>query len=220
MTSAVKPAPAPESVEAVKGVVQVADKSTSKTVDDRVAPAAPPPAVAEAPAQMPRPAMPQRPGILAPKPVKPGTKAPTFKTGEFIVYPAHGVGEIIAIEPQEVAGYKLELFVISFIKDKMILKVPLPKAASVGMRKLADAAVMKRALDHADRPRPRQAHDVVAPRPGVRGQDQLGRPRRDRRGRARPLPAPTPARAGRTPSVSSTRPRSTGWRASSPSCRS
>ena len=60
---------------------------------------------------------------------------------------AHGVGQITAIEEQEVAGYKLELFVISFVKDKMILKVPLPKIASVGMRKLAEAPVVKRALD-------------------------------------------------------------------------
>ncbi len=82
----------------------------------------------------------------APKAAKVPTKQP-FKTLEFIVYPAHGVGQIIAIEEQEVAGYKLELFVISFIKDKMILKVPLPKIASVGMRKLADGPVVKRALD-------------------------------------------------------------------------
>ena len=83
-------------------------------------------------------------------PAKAAKAAPAkqpFKTHEFIVYPAHGVGQIIAIEEQEVAGYKLELFVISFIKDKMILKVPLPKIASVGMRKLADGPVVKRALD-------------------------------------------------------------------------
>lgn len=70
-----------------------------------------------------------------------------FKTGEFIVYPAHGVGQIVAIEEQEVAGFKLELFVISFAKDKMTLKVPTPKVASVGMRKLADPAMVKRAMD-------------------------------------------------------------------------
>ena len=70
-----------------------------------------------------------------------------FKTGEFIVYPAHGVGQILAIEEQEVAGFKLELFVISFIKDKMILKVPVPKVVSVGMRKLADADIVKKSLD-------------------------------------------------------------------------
>jgi len=70
-----------------------------------------------------------------------------FKTGEFIVYPAHGVGQITAIEEQEVAGFKLELFVISFIKDKMTLRVPTSKIASVGMRKLADEALLAQALD-------------------------------------------------------------------------
>ncbi len=87
--------------------------------------------------------------IVAPaKPAKAATPAKQlFKPNEFVVYPTHGVGQIIAIEEQEVAGFKLELFVISFIKDKMILKVPLPKVASVGMRKLADAGVVKAALD-------------------------------------------------------------------------
>ena len=47
------------------------------------------------------------------------TQRQGFKTNEFIVYPAHGVGQIVAIEEQEVAGAKLELFVINFIKDKM-----------------------------------------------------------------------------------------------------
>ena len=70
-----------------------------------------------------------------------------FKTGEFIVYPAHGVGKIVGIETQEVAGLKLDLFVISFAKDKMTLRVPTMKATSVGMRKLADAATVKRALE-------------------------------------------------------------------------
>jgi CarD family transcriptional regulator len=90
----------------------------------------------------------EKPGVPAPKPVKTGSsQRPLFKPGEFVVYPAHGVGQIITIEEQEVAGFKLELYVISFIKDKMILKVPTPKAASVGMRKLADAAAVKAALD-------------------------------------------------------------------------
>jgi CarD family transcriptional regulator len=85
---------------------------------------------------------------LAPKPARTGNpQRPSFKLGEFVVYPSHGVGQIIAIEEQEVAGFKLELYVISFIKDKMILKVPTPKAASVGMRRLADASAVKGALD-------------------------------------------------------------------------
>lgn len=70
-----------------------------------------------------------------------------FKTGEFIVYPAHGVGQIVAIEEQEVAGFKLELFVVSFSKDKMTLRVPTAKAQSVGMRKLADEPTVEKALE-------------------------------------------------------------------------
>src|SRR4051812_48086124 len=66
-----------------------------------------------------------------------------FRTGEHIVYPAHGVGRITGIDTQEVAGMKLDLFVISFIKDKMTLRVPVTKATTVGMRKLADANTVK-----------------------------------------------------------------------------
>ena len=69
-----------------------------------------------------------------------------FKTGESIVYPAHGVGQIVAIEEQEVAGMKLELFVIDFEKDKMRLKVPVAKAVSIGMRKLSETDFVERAL--------------------------------------------------------------------------
>jgi CarD family transcriptional regulator len=69
-----------------------------------------------------------------------------FRTGEFVVYPSHGVGQITAIEEQEVAGFKLELFVVSFAKDKMTLRVPTAKAASVGLRKLADAEIVGKAL--------------------------------------------------------------------------
>jgi CarD family transcriptional regulator len=75
------------------------------------------------------------------------TQRQGFKTNEFIVYPAHGVGQIVSIEEQEVAGYSLELFVITFIKDKMTLRVPTTKIASVGMRKLAEGPIVKRALE-------------------------------------------------------------------------
>ena len=78
---------------------------------------------------------------------KPAVGRQGFKAGEFIVYPAHGVGEIVAIEEEEVAGFKLELFVISFAKDKMKLKVPLPKVSAVGMRKLSEPDAVQRALD-------------------------------------------------------------------------
>jgi CarD family transcriptional regulator len=79
--------------------------------------------------------------------VKKTTQRQGFKTNEFIVYPAHGVGQIVSIEEQEVAGARLELFVISFIKDKMTLRVPTSKVASVGMRKLAETPMIKRALE-------------------------------------------------------------------------
>lgn len=69
-----------------------------------------------------------------------------FKVGEAIVYPAHGVGMITAIEEQEVAGMTLELFVIEFEKDKMRLKVPVAKAQTIGMRKLSENDFLSRAL--------------------------------------------------------------------------
>jgi CarD family transcriptional regulator len=79
--------------------------------------------------------------------VKKTTQRQCFKTQEFIVYPAHGVGQIIAIEEQEVAGARLELFVINFVKDKMTLRVPTSKVTSVGMRKLAESTMVKRAIE-------------------------------------------------------------------------
>jgi len=75
------------------------------------------------------------------------TQRQGFKTNEFVVYPAHGVGQILAIEEQEIAGARLELFVINFIKDKMTLRVPTAKVANVGMRKLSDPALVKKALE-------------------------------------------------------------------------
>jgi CarD family transcriptional regulator len=78
---------------------------------------------------------------------KKATQRQGFKTNEFIVYPAHGVGQILSIEEQEIAGARLELFVITFIKDKMTLRVPTAKIASVGMRKLAEPPLVRRALE-------------------------------------------------------------------------
>lgn len=87
-------------------------------------------------------------GVLSGMPTsKKTTQRQGFKTNEFIVYPAHGVGQILAIEEQEIAGAKLELFVINFIKDKMTLRVPTAKIVSVGMRKLAEPPLVKRALE-------------------------------------------------------------------------
>jgi len=75
------------------------------------------------------------------------TKAPEFRANDFVVYPTHGVGQIVSIEEQEIAGLSLELFVISFAKDKMTLRVPTNKAAEVGMRSLSTPDVISRALE-------------------------------------------------------------------------
>jgi CarD family transcriptional regulator len=83
----------------------------------------------------------------ATKPLKPTGQRQGFKLNEFVVYPAHGVGQIVAIEEQEVAGFKLELFVISFSKDKLTLRVPTSKVTGVGMRKISDPDTAKRSLD-------------------------------------------------------------------------
>jgi CarD family transcriptional regulator len=94
----------------------------------------------------------------APAPIaaaaKPKTPANTntktkheFKTNDHVVYPTHGVGRIMKIEEQEVAGSKLELFVITFEKDKMTLRVPTMKAKAVGMRKLSSPDIVNNALN-------------------------------------------------------------------------
>lgn len=74
-------------------------------------------------------------------------KSNAFRANEYIVYPAHGVGRITSIEEQEIAGSKLELFVISFEKDKLTLRVPTAKAKSCGMRPLSDKTTITKALD-------------------------------------------------------------------------
>jgi CarD family transcriptional regulator len=85
----------------------------------------------------------------APAPVKAPAPARKheFKAGDFVVYPTHGVGRIQKVDEQEVAGLKLELFVIAFEKDKMILRVPTAKAKAVGMRKLSTPDVVATALN-------------------------------------------------------------------------
>ncbi len=90
------------------------------------------------PAEKPSPA----PAKVAP----PAPRKLDFKTGDFVVYPTHGVGKIQKIDKQHVAGTELELFVIGFDKDKMILRVPTAKATAVGMRRLSSPDVVANAL--------------------------------------------------------------------------
>jgi CarD family transcriptional regulator len=88
------------------------------------------------------------PVAAAPKKVPANSnKKHEFKSNDHVVYPTHGVGRILKVEEQEVAGMKLELFVITFEKDKMTLRVPVAKAKSVGMRKLSSPDVVNNALN-------------------------------------------------------------------------
>ena len=70
-----------------------------------------------------------------------------FCANEYVVYPAHGVGKIVSIEKQEIAGMELELFDISFEKDKITLRVPTAKATLIGMRSLSSPDLVLQALD-------------------------------------------------------------------------
>ncbi|MGE4611264.1 MAG: CarD family transcriptional regulator [Paracoccaceae bacterium] len=69
-----------------------------------------------------------------------------FSPNDYVVYPSHGVGKVVSIEEQEIAGLMLEMFVISFEKDKMTLRVPTDKAESVGMRPLSSPDVVEHAM--------------------------------------------------------------------------
>ncbi len=162
-------APAPKVATKTVAKAPATKTVVSKTAPKTVAPKAPAPKAAVKPAVAPKAAPvkpvakpaavkaaphPQKPVATkpagAPRPEeakKPLTQRQGFKTNEFVVYPAHGVGQILAIEEQEIAGARLELFVISFLKDKMTLRVPTAKVANVGMRKLSEPALVKKALE-------------------------------------------------------------------------
>jgi CarD family transcriptional regulator len=74
------------------------------------------------------------------------SKKSEFRPNEYVVYPAHGVGQIVSIEEQEIAGISMELFVVSFEKDKMTLRVPTAKATEIGMRSLSSPDVIEQAM--------------------------------------------------------------------------
>ena len=85
---------------------------------------------------------------VAPKKVPANSnKKHEFKANDHVVYPTHGVGKVLGVVEQEVAGTWLELFIIDFEKDKMTLRVPVNKAKSVGMRKLSSPEIVGNALN-------------------------------------------------------------------------
>lgn len=145
---------APPKTAAVKADMEKtppAKKSAAPSVAPKQAPR---PAAAEA-APAPKAAAPDLKIVPAAKPAKAAAAVPAravpsefdgFKVHDHVVYPTHGVGKIVAVEAQEIAGTRLELFVIAFEQEKMTLRVPLNKAKAVGMRVLSSRDTVKTAL--------------------------------------------------------------------------
>jgi len=74
------------------------------------------------------------------------TKKAAFSVGDHVVYPTHGVGLIEGIETQTIGGMELDLYVISFERSRMTLRVPVAKATRSGLRKLSTKQEMQTAL--------------------------------------------------------------------------
>lgn len=69
-----------------------------------------------------------------------------FSSGDYVVYPAHGVGKVADITKQQVAGTELELIVVNFARDKMTLRIPMAKAETTGLRQISDSTMMEDAI--------------------------------------------------------------------------
>jgi CarD family transcriptional regulator len=108
-------------------------------------PAAPAAAAPRASAPQPVPAA-AKPSPAGPVVSTPAAKKLVFKVNELVVYPAHGVGKISQIEEQEIAGARLELYIVEFEKEKLRLKVPTSRAEQKGMRRLSDRGQIDSAL--------------------------------------------------------------------------
>ena len=76
----------------------------------------------------------------------PPLKPEHFEQGDHVVYPTHGVGKVERIATEEIAGHKLELIHITFEENRMTLRVPVAKARSAGLRKLATRKLFDEAL--------------------------------------------------------------------------
>jgi CarD family transcriptional regulator len=145
-----KPAPAKKPAHRVKSAPVAKPVVAKKPAFTKVTGTMKSAAAAHAPVPMaPAPvAKPVAPAALKPvvaaAPAVP--KKLSFKIGELVVYPAHGVGKISAIEEQEIAGSKLELYIVDFEREKLRLKVPTNRAEQKGMRRLADRGLIEHAM--------------------------------------------------------------------------
>ena len=74
-------------------------------------------------------------------------KALSFDVGDYVVYPKHGVGRVIELQKEQIAGMELELYVLRFEKERMTLRVPTNKVEAIGMRKLSSDKTLKEAME-------------------------------------------------------------------------
>ena len=66
-----------------------------------------------------------------------------FKIGETVVYPKHGVGEIIKVESMEIASIKTQFYVVKMEQSKLTIRVPLDKQKEVGLRKISSKKIIE-----------------------------------------------------------------------------
>jgi CarD family transcriptional regulator len=169
---AAKPAPAkPKAKEAPKAAAKAAAKPahppahphpahpSAKPAHPPAKPAHPPakaapqPAKASAPTAAAKPTASAKPPMGKPVLVKPAPAKPhkpledvSFRAGDHVVYPTHGVGKVLGIESQEISGHSLQVITVHFEKDRMTLRVPVSKARNSGLRRLSSRKVMDAAL--------------------------------------------------------------------------
>lgn len=70
-----------------------------------------------------------------------------LKEGDYVVYPAHGVGKLVGIEKHMIAGNSVDLMVITFEKERMTLRLPEGKAKAAGLRSVVSKDDMNEALE-------------------------------------------------------------------------
>jgi CarD family transcriptional regulator len=104
-----------------------------------VATAAPTPPAAKRPV-----AVRAAPAAEAPAPA--AAPPPEFEVGDHVVYPTHGVGRVTGIVTEEIAGHTLTLIVVEFEENRMVLRVPVAKARTAGLRKLSSRKAIEMAL--------------------------------------------------------------------------
>ncbi len=134
---AAAPRPAPAVTPPVAPPAEIAVPSGFAAPEQAVAPTPPAPNPAPHYHSGPVPRVMQRPMAAA----------ETFIAGDHVVYPTHGVGKVERIAIEEIAGHKLELIHITFEENRMTLRVPVAKARTAGLRKLASRDLFDKALD-------------------------------------------------------------------------